>query len=178
MATEKALYWLAAFVLAFGVTHDYQSGGLKWAHSYVQCASEVLDRYTGPAKGYLASAEFALGLRRSEPMTVPSSLYVDQDQVEMLMAKAEEGEQRAEIACRRVELRRARIERAQRIIEAKLATRMACARIPRIDLQVQRVQVDVPRISVNVPRIKVGGPRIDIAVPEVPEQPVVEMDEQ
>jgi hypothetical protein len=64
MNSEKAWYWLAAAILAAGLTSDYRAGGAGWAHELAGRAQALVASSTHASR-YLAVAQIMLGARPS-----------------------------------------------------------------------------------------------------------------
>jgi len=66
MNSEKAWYWLAAAVLAAGLTSDYRAGGAEWAHKLAGRAQALVatsihsNRYLAVAQTVLAPSSTAI----------------------------------------------------------------------------------------------------------------------
>ena len=72
MNSEKALYWLAAAVLAAGLTSDYRAGGAEWAHKLAGHA-QALVATSLPASRYLAVAQTMLAPSSTAIPRIPAT---------------------------------------------------------------------------------------------------------
>jgi hypothetical protein len=143
MNSEKACYWLAAGILALGLSANYQAGGAHWACQLVNRSQALVASTSGQATRYLAVAQIMLGRGQAvaaEPVQFATMRQVQPAVPEFhaVRAIALNGAQRARMA----------------MITSRVRQQLACARAKQ-----DRLQIPNPNIQIDIPQI----PQIGVA---------------
>jgi hypothetical protein len=147
MASDKALYWIAVFAMALGISNDYRQGGLPVLHGYVDRTVAVARDYSRCAERYLAAAEVMLGrgqatLGQAQAGLGHAQAVLGREQTRLALVQAE-------MARRELEKHWPEIERAQRLAAEK---RILCPSSGRLDVRIPRVRVQVdPDLTETLP---------------------------
>jgi hypothetical protein len=152
MASDKALYWIAVFAMALGISNDYRQGGFPVLHGHVDRALAVARDYSRCAERYLATAEVMLG--RGQATLGQAQAGLGQAQAVLGREQARLALVQAEMARREVEKHWPEIERAQRLAAEKRI--LVCPHSGRLDVRIPRLRVQVdPDLTETLPLTEV-----------------------
>jgi type IV secretory pathway VirB2 component (pilin) len=148
MNSDKACYWLAAAVLALGLSGSYQGGRAEWAHHVVNSSQQLLSSLRGNAAQYLAVAHIMLG---RESVSAQTPMTLARASRTLVVAPFTTPPDLQAVAF-------GRLEQAQlRAVATQLRTRLACQRV-------RQVRVELPMAGAAV---EVSSPRVHVEIPQV-----------
>jgi len=173
MNANKTLYWIALAAVAFGLSSEYQRGGLAYVHSLTNCAEVRLHRMTTHAQQALVAMGVFTGQFRGS--STQPAMAAQADQLARVVALQQADLDRAvaerDAAVARAEARVARVQavlqqsalRRVRVLESSdfkimdRANRRVISICPQSGRRIRVEGVpDMSDIQVDVPNIEVG----------------------
>jgi hypothetical protein len=186
MATDRAWYWVAAGVLALGLSNAYQDGQFQWAHRLVARSAMVASRTLGKGARLVEAADVVLG--HDSPFLARTEAYLQRAEARLACDRLQHAQQQlveAEQQISEIQIAKAQTELEQ--FQGRLGSAymtwgdrfQLCPRtrhitvnsaqnivVPRVDIpSIEIPSVEIPETSVNIPEI---APMVNVPAVRIP----------
>ena len=183
MTSDRAWYWIAAGVLALGLTNAYQNAQFDWMHQLSERSAVLAVQYLEKGSRLLEAADVVLGhdspvLDRTQAYLQRMEARLDCNRLEHAQQELAKAEQRLSAAQResaQAELAqlRSRIEANRIMVESRFCPRRLHLAIMPATPRVVLPPISIPETSLDISQITPGGNSPAGHVPAVVIPPLV-----
>ncbi|HXY51489.1 MAG TPA: hypothetical protein VEI01_18720 [Terriglobales bacterium] len=175
MTSDRAWYWVAAGVLALGLTNAYQDGQFDWVHQFSDRSAAVAARYVEKGSRLVEAADVVLGhdspiLNRTQAYLLRMEARLDCNRIEHAQEELAGAEQRlsaAQLASAQTQLERlqSRIEAGRVMVENRFCPRSRHFAVVPATPSMDVPPIPFPETSIDISEIT---PEVNIPVVHVP----------